>query len=182
MSTASRKALESIGGALSGIFHSAKAALKNENGQTGADLIRDPNHTRGTAFTLDTRRAKHLEGLLPPSVESLDVQVARVVAHLDALQVSPLAQYEYLDRVRTEDPTLFFKVVMSNLRKVVSIIYTPTVGLACQEFSHIYTPGNCPGLFLSLANKDRLDDILANWPGPDPDICVMTDGSRILGL
>ncbi|KAJ3071852.1 hypothetical protein HDU98_004702 [Podochytrium sp. JEL0797] len=131
---------------------------------------------------MDVRRSKHLEGLIPPVVETLDTQVARCIARIDSLANNPLQQYAHLDRLRAENTTLFYKVIMEHLKKTVSIIYTPTVGLACQEFSHIYTPGNTTGLFLSLAHKDRLDEVLNNWTGPDPDICVMTDGSRILGL
>ncbi|KAJ3022135.1 UNVERIFIED_CONTAM: hypothetical protein HDU68_009303, partial [Siphonaria sp. JEL0065] len=153
-----------------------------EHNHEGSEIIKDAFHTQGTGFTVQTRRANHLEGLIPPAVETLDLQVARCIARIDSLANTPLEQYAYLDRIKSEDSTLFYKVVMSHLRKVVSIIYTPTVGLACQEFSHLYTPGNAPGLFLSLANKDHLDEILNNWTGPDPDICVMTDGSRILGL
>ncbi|KAJ3065483.1 hypothetical protein HDU98_011151, partial [Podochytrium sp. JEL0797] len=170
---------------LASIYRGAKSVLHLDTPSTeptGNDLILDNHHSQGTAFGLDVRRAKHLEGLIPPAVESLDTQVARCIARIDSLENSPLEQYAYLDRIKAEDTTLFYQVVMSDLRKIVSIIYTPTVGLACQEFSHIYTPGNAPGLFLSLANKNHLDEILSNWPGPDPDICVMTDGSRILGL
>ncbi|KAJ3071850.1 hypothetical protein HDU98_004700 [Podochytrium sp. JEL0797] len=137
---------------------------------------------KGTGFPQETRKKHNLEGLIPPVVESLDMQVARCIARIDSLDNNPLEAYTYLDRIRSENSNLFYKIVTSHLKKVVSIIYTPTVGLACQKFSHIYTPGSVPGLFLSLSDKGNLDKILNNWPGPEPDICVMTDGSRILGL
>ncbi|KAI9330173.1 malate dehydrogenase [Obelidium mucronatum] len=177
----SHSRLSTVSELFSGFYKNAKAAMNTANHQ-GNELIKDHHHTQGTGFGIEARRANHLEGLIPPAVETLDLQVARCMARIDSLAATPLEQYAYLDRIRSEDSTLFYKVVMSNLRKVVSIIYTPTVGLACQEFSHLYTPGNAPGLFLSLANKDHLDEILNNWTGPEPDICVMTDGSRILGL
>ncbi|KAJ3345431.1 hypothetical protein HDU83_004091 [Entophlyctis luteolus] len=139
-------------------------------------------HAIGTAFSEEVRRENHLQGLLPPAHETLDLQVARCMARIESLNHAPLEQYTYLDRIKSEDEVLFYRVVMQNLKKIVSIIYTPTVGLACQEFSHIYTPGKTPGLFLSLQYKNDLDSVIANWTGPDPDICVMTDGSRILGL
>ncbi|KAJ3030227.1 UNVERIFIED_CONTAM: hypothetical protein HDU68_009751 [Siphonaria sp. JEL0065] len=146
------------------------------------DLLKDPFFAHGTGFSTEAREQHHLKGLIPPVVETIDVQVERCIARIDALAENPLEQYTYLDRIRFENSNLFFRVVGAHLKKIVSIIYTPTVGLACQEFSHIYTPGSVPGLFVSLADKDNLDSILNNWPGPEPDICVMTDGSRILGL
>ncbi|KAI8617095.1 malic enzyme protein [Chytriomyces sp. MP71] len=154
-----------------------------EISQTAAsDILRDPILSQGTAFTYEARIAHNLYGRVPPCVESIDHQVNRCLARLDTLERSPLEQYTYLDRIRSENANLFYKLVSGNLKKIVSIIYTPTVGLACQEFSHIYTPASAPGLFLSLADQDNLDSILRNWPGPDPEITVITDGSRILGL
>ncbi|KAJ3385861.1 hypothetical protein HDU84_001990 [Entophlyctis sp. JEL0112] len=133
----------------------------------------------GTGFVASTRGSLKVQ---PTAFEALDHQVTRCMSRLEALKSSPLEQFTYLDRIRSEDSNLFYRVTMANLKKVVSIIYTPTVGLACQKFSHIYTPAATPGLFLSLSDAAHLDDILANYPGETPDISVLTDGSRILGL
>ncbi|KAI8843978.1 hypothetical protein BJ741DRAFT_589708 [Chytriomyces cf. hyalinus JEL632] len=136
----------------------------------------------GTGATPIEREKQHLKGIVPPAVETIDLQMQRCLFRLDALKENPLEQYTYLDRIRSDNPNLFYHLVMNNLKATVSVIYTPTVGLACQEFSHVYTPGTVPGLFLSLADQANLDSVISNWPGQDPDICVMTDGSRILGL
>ncbi|KAI8617094.1 hypothetical protein BC830DRAFT_1167303 [Chytriomyces sp. MP71] len=137
---------------------------------------------RGTGASIEERHAQHLVGLVPPVIETLDHQAARCLARLRSLNATPLEQYCYLDRIRTENTNLFYHLVMNNLKETVKVIYTPTVGTACLEFSHIYTTGAAPGLFLSLSHKDILDEVISNWPGPDPEIIVMTDGSRILGL
>ncbi|KAJ3119402.1 hypothetical protein HK100_000331, partial [Physocladia obscura] len=167
---------------LNGLWETAKKTISLTKSEGAEVLLHDRARAKGTGFDVDSRRSRHLVGLVPPAVETLDKQVARCMARIDSLAQNPLEQYMYLDRIKSEDDALFYRVVMENLKKIVSIIYTPTVGLACQEFSHIYTPGSTPGLFLSLSHKNNLDEVLANWPGLDPDICVMTDGSRILGL
>ncbi|KAJ3214134.1 hypothetical protein HDU67_002045 [Dinochytrium kinnereticum] len=150
----------------------------------GEALIHSANANHGTSFSDSARSTLAITGLVPPAVESLDAQVARSISLLREID-APIQQYMYLDRIRSENSVLFYRLVIEYLQETVKIIYTPTVGLACQRFSHIYTPGNTQGLFLSLAHKDRLDQVLDSWTAsgrPDPQICVMTDGSRILGL
>ncbi|KAJ3327049.1 hypothetical protein HDU76_012403 [Blyttiomyces sp. JEL0837] len=148
---------------------------------SGLEVLKSQHVNEGTAFPAHARTALHLRGLLPPIIETLDKQVARSVHRIRSLQ-DPLEKFMYLDRLRHEDTTLFYKIVVENLREIVSIIYTPTVGTVCQQFSHIYTPGSVEGLFLSLSDMYHLDEVLSNWTYPEPEICVMTDGSRILGL
>jgi malate dehydrogenase (oxaloacetate-decarboxylating)(NADP+) len=143
----------------------------------------------GTAFTPIQRSSHNLTGLVPPTTEQLATQIQRSLSYLSYLKAhaSPLEQYTYLDRIRSENAVLFYAIVLEKLREVVGLIYTPTVGLACQQFSKVYVPGqSTQGLFLSMQDADHLDEILANWENqgsrPEPEICVMTDGSRILGL
>ncbi|KAI8832383.1 hypothetical protein BC829DRAFT_428563 [Chytridium lagenaria] len=150
----------------------------------GLPLIQNANENKGTAFPEPARISLGVSGLIPPAFESVDGQVARAIAFLREMD-APIQKFMYLDRIRSEDSVLFYRLVIEYLQETVKVIYTPTVGLACQRFSHIYTPGNAQGLFLSLSQKDRLDSVLDSWSAsgkPDPQICVMTDGSRILGL
>ncbi|KAJ3114546.1 hypothetical protein HDU96_001965 [Phlyctochytrium bullatum] len=147
-------------------------------------LLKSAESNHGTAFSDAARSSTAVVGLVPPVVESIDAQVARSISFLREIE-APIQRYMYLDRIRSENAVLFYRLIIEYLQETVKIIYTPTVGLACQRFSHIYTPGNAQGLFLSLSQKDRLDQVLSSWTAsgkPEPQICVMTDGSRILGL
>ncbi|KAJ3160459.1 hypothetical protein HDU86_000793 [Geranomyces michiganensis] len=139
------------------------------------------HHNQGTSFPQDARTSLGLRGLVPPAHETLDQQVARVITMLNTLH-TPIEKYQYLTRLKSEDVVLFYRCVMDNLTQIMPIIYTPVVGEACQKFSLIYTPGLVEGLFLSKDDVDVLPQVLGNWPYPQPDICVITDGSRILGL
>ncbi|KAI9366182.1 NADP-dependent malate dehydrogenase [Zopfochytrium polystomum] len=148
---------------------------------SGLDVIKLQHINESTAFPSHLRTSLKLRGLLPPSVETLPMQVERCLARLRSIK-DPLEQFAYLDRIRSEDTTLFYALVAADLSGIVGIIYTPTVGRVCQMFSRIYSPGSVNGLFISLQDKNHLDEILENWTFPSPDIAVMTDGSRILGL
>ncbi|KAJ3051921.1 hypothetical protein HK097_007070 [Rhizophlyctis rosea] len=147
----------------------------------GVAIIHSHHLNQGTSFSARARDELHLKGLVPPAQESIQRQEDRVRAYLNTLS-SPLEKHVYLGRLRAEDTALFYRVVVDHLTEITPLIYTPVVGEACQKFSLIYTPGTVEGLFLSIADKDNLDEILSNWPYHAPDICVMTDGSRILGL
>ncbi|KAJ3094365.1 hypothetical protein HDU97_008179 [Phlyctochytrium planicorne] len=150
----------------------------------GMKLLHEANVNQGTAYNDQSRSSSAVVGLVPPAIETLDIQVARSIQFLREIR-EPLQKFLYLDRIRSEDSVLFYKLVSQYLEETVKVIYTPTVGEACQRFSHIYTPGNAQGLFLSLSQKGRIDQVLDSWSAsgrPDPQICVMTDGSRILGL
>jgi malate dehydrogenase (oxaloacetate-decarboxylating)(NADP+) len=146
---------------------------------TGPERLRDPLTNRGTAFTADERRRLQMDGLLPPRVESLDEQAARVLLNLRA-QSDPLERYRHLSAVRSENETLFYRVVVDHLEEILPIIYTPTVGQACLEWSRLYErPG---GLYLSaVQHRGRVADVLRHWPRR-AGIIVVTDGGRILGL
>jgi malate dehydrogenase (oxaloacetate-decarboxylating)(NADP+) len=141
--------------------------------------VTDPLTNKGTAFTVDERQRLKLEGRLPPRVESLEEQTARVLVNLRA-KADPLDRYRYLSSVQNENETLFYRVVLDHLEETLPIIYTPTVGQACLEWSRLYERPR--GLYLSAAqHAGRVEDLLRDWPRRAA-IIVVTDGGRILGL
>ncbi|KAJ3179974.1 hypothetical protein HDU85_004258 [Gaertneriomyces sp. JEL0708] len=147
----------------------------------GYKVLKSKIANQGTGFAQPLRSRLRLRGLVPTTVESLQQQVDRVMTFLNTLE-SPIEKYCYLSRLKSENVTLFYRVVLDHLQEITPLIYTPVVGEACQKFSLIYTPGLVEGLFLSAEDKPHLPDILDSWPYPEPEICVITDGSRILGL
>jgi malate dehydrogenase (oxaloacetate-decarboxylating)(NADP+) len=150
-------------------------------GKTPADVpsLGNPIANKGTAFTAEERRRWHLEGRLPPRVETLEEQAARVMANLRA-GIGPLEQYRYLGGIQNENETLFFRVVLDHLDETLPIVYTPTVGHACLAWSRLYERPR--GLYLSAAqHAGRIAGVLRRWPRR-PGIIVVTDGGRILGL
>ena len=146
---------------------------------TGIDLLRDPLRNRGTAFTLEERERLGLAGLLPPRVETIGEQVARVLAALRG-QPSPMARFTYLSALRDENETLFFRALIENLEELVPIVYTPTIGQACLDWSRIYQRSR--GLYITPRERGRIAAVLRAWPRREVRIIVVTDGGRILGL
>jgi malate dehydrogenase (oxaloacetate-decarboxylating)(NADP+) len=139
----------------------------------------DPLANKGTAYTREERSRLGLEGRLPPRVESLEEQAARVLANVSA-KASPLEKYVYLSALQNENETLFHRVLLDRLEELLPIVYTPTVGVACQEWSRIYARPR--GLYISREHRGRIADLLRNWPRTEIGIIVVTDGGRILGL
>jgi malate dehydrogenase (oxaloacetate-decarboxylating)(NADP+) len=145
----------------------------------GLELLNNPWLNKGTSFTFEERDALGLRGLLPPHVADIEVQGLRVMENYYR-KTDPLEKYIYLTALHDRNVTLFYRVLMDNLMELTPIIYTPTVGYACQRFGHIYRRNR--GLYLSLRDKGRIAEVLANWPSDEVDIIVISDGSRILGL
>ena len=145
----------------------------------GYALIRNPRENKGTAFTKEERREFGLEGLLPENVETLEIQVMRIKNQLDQVEM-PIYKYAMLNQLLDFNETVFFKTIASDPAKFLPIVYTPTVGEACEKFGHIFRRPR--GLFLSIDDKDRLKTIIQNWPVKDVRFTVVTDGGRILGL
>jgi malate dehydrogenase (oxaloacetate-decarboxylating) len=142
-------------------------------------LLNDPLLNKGTAFTDAERDEFDLHGLLPPHVASLDSQVERRLEAFRAVG-EPLQQYIFLRGLQDTNETLFYALVTRHIEEMMPIIYTPTVGLGCQLFSHIYRRPR--GLFLSIPHKDRMRRIL-HLPNFDAvEVIVVSDGERILGL
>ena len=143
---------------------------------TGYDLLRNPRLNKGTAFTEEERRAWGLEGLLPPTVSNIGLQVARRRAEIAGLE-DDLQKYLVLSDLQTRNETLFYAVLMSDPAAYMPLVYTPTVGEACQKFGHIFR--HARGMFLPISARGRLHELLANWPEPDVRFIVVTDGERI---
>ena len=145
----------------------------------GAALLRDPTLNKGTAFTLRERDVLGLRGLLPPHVITQEDQVNRVLENFRRLE-SDLSRYILLEALHDRNEALFFRVITENPDEMMPIIYTPTVGLACQQFGHIYRRPR--GMFVSAADRGRMVEVMRNWPYRDARMIVVTDGERILGL
>jgi malate dehydrogenase (oxaloacetate-decarboxylating)(NADP+) len=145
----------------------------------GAALMRDPTLNKGTAFSEAERDMLGLRGLLPPHVATQEEQVMRVLENFRRLQTS-LAKYIMLESLQDRNEALFYRVILENPDEMMPIIYTPTVGLACQQFGHIFRRPR--GLYVSAADRGRIQQVLSNWPYREASIIVVTDGERILGL
>ncbi|SEN11780.1 malate dehydrogenase (oxaloacetate-decarboxylating)(NADP+) [Luteibacter sp. UNCMF331Sha3.1] len=146
---------------------------------TGYGLLRNPRLNRGTAFSLDERRRLGLEGLLPPAPSSLMHQVARIHMELSHLPTD-LLKYLLLSDLQARNETLYYAVLMSDPATFMPVVYTPTVGEACQKFDHIFRAAR--GVYLPITARGRIRQLLAQWPVADVRFIVVTDGERILGL
>ena len=156
----------------------AKPSSRPSDQPRGMALLRDPLLNKGTAFTEAERDALGLRGLLPAHVLSMDEQVARVMTNLRDLP-SDLEKYVALNTLLDRSEALFFRVVCDNIDEIQPLIYTPTVGLACQRFGLIFQRPR--GMFIGANDRGRIAELLANWPHP-AKLIVVTDGERILGL
>jgi malate dehydrogenase (oxaloacetate-decarboxylating)(NADP+) len=146
---------------------------------TGYQLLHNPRLNKGTAFTEAQRRAYGLEGLLPPAVTNVDLQVARRHAEIANLD-DDLQKYLVLSDLQARNETLFYAVLMSDPATYMPLVYTPTVGEACQKFAHIFREAR--GMYLPISARGRVREVLGNWPEKDVRFIVVTDGERILGL
>ena len=145
----------------------------------GVKILHDPVRNKGTAYTEAERTSLKLRGLLPPRVHSPAEQELRVLGNIRA-KPTDLERYLYLVALQDRNETLFYRVVMNHIEEMMPIIYTPTVGKACQEFQHIFrTPR---GFYVSLQDRGHIRENMQNWPHKEARIIVVTDGERILGL
>src|SRR5204862_502384 len=129
----------------------------------GPDLLHDPRLNKSTAFTEAEREKLGLLGLLPEGIDDLDAQIRRAQVQLDA-KTTDLERYIYLSQLQDTDETLFYRLLMSDPARFMPIVYTPTVGEACQKFGHLFRRPR--GLYLSVKRKGRAREILRNWPAP----------------
>ena len=152
---------------------------KDRNAGLGLALLDDPINNKGTAFTVKERAELGLEGLLPPSVESLDRQVERVLHHLDA-KPTDLERYVYLTGLVDRNETLFYRTVMADPARFLPLLYDPTVAEACLAFGHIFRRAR--GMYITREMKGRMAEVLRNWPQSDVRFICVSTGGRILGL
>jgi malate dehydrogenase (oxaloacetate-decarboxylating) len=159
------------------------------SGNLGADALEVPfgGHlllerallNKGTAFTREERRTLGLLGLLPPHEDTLDEQAARAFEAYGA-KPTDLERHIYLRQLQDTNETLFYRLLLDHLAEMMPIVYTPTVGVACEQYSHIYRRPR--GLFIAYTERDDIDAILENAASPRVEVIVVTDGERILGL
>ena len=151
----------------------------NNKGKSGIELLRDPQTNQSTDFPLETRGEKGLLGLLPPREETLQLQVDRCLLQLSK-KPNDLEQYIYFSQLCDDNQTLFYAVLASDPARFLKIVYDPTVGAACLEFGHIYRKPN--GLYVSIDQRGKVKEVLANWPIKDVRVICVSTGGRILGL
>jgi len=145
----------------------------------GIELLHHPLYNKGTSFTREERRTFGLEGLLPDAVGTMEQQVRRMYANIVRKQ-DPLEQYVGLAALQDRNETLYYRLLLDHLEEFLPVVYTPTVGQACQEFSQIFRRGR--GLWITPGHRGRIEQILGNAPFEDVRLIVVTDNERILGL
>ncbi|XVE53762.1 hypothetical protein DITRI_Ditri03aG0028500 [Diplodiscus trichospermus] len=146
---------------------------------SGYSLMRDPRHNKGLAFTEKERDAYYLRGLLPPVVLSQELQGKKLMHNLRQYKV-PLQRYMAMMDLQERNERLFYKLLIDNVEELLPIVYTPTVGEACQNYGSIFRRPQ--GLYISLKEKGKILEVLKNWPERSVQVIVVTDGERILGL
>jgi malate dehydrogenase (oxaloacetate-decarboxylating)(NADP+) len=145
----------------------------------GTFALHDPALNKGTAFTEEERDFLGLRGFLPPRVHTQEEQMSRVLENVRKKSCD-LERYIFMIGLQDRNETLFYRTVLEHLEEMMPIIYTPTVGLACQQYGHIFRRPR--GLFLTSRDAGRFAQILRNWPAKEVQVIVVTDGERILGL
>ncbi|XGW08057.1 hypothetical protein V3C99_010854 [Haemonchus contortus] len=147
----------------------------------GVELLKMPWYNKGMAFTLYERQFLGIHGLIPPAMMTAEQQAYRTMVKLRQLP-DDLSRYIEMDNLQDRNERLFYRVICENVKELMRIVYTPTVGLACQKFGFIFR--NPKGLYITINDNtiSRIYQILANWPTRDVRAIVVTDGERILGL
>jgi malate dehydrogenase (oxaloacetate-decarboxylating)(NADP+) len=167
------------GNNLLGNSPSNKLKSARANMPTGRALLYNPALNKGMAFTQEERDVLGLRGLLPPRITSQQEQVSRVIKNVRSKK-SNLEKYNTLIALKGRNETLFYRVLVDYLEEIMPMVYTPTIGLACQQYGHIF--GRSHGMYISNQDRGRVRSVLANWPQDDVRVIVVTDGERILGL
>jgi malic enzyme len=145
----------------------------------GARLLRNPSFNKGSAFTREERAALGLEGLLPDAVSTLEQQERRVYRNIMRKE-DPLERYIGLVALQDRDEVLFYRLLVDHVEELMPLVYTPTVGTACQQYSHIFRRAR--GIWITPGHRGRIGEVLANAPFEDVRLIVVTDNERILGL
>ncbi len=145
----------------------------------GPVLLEFPLLNKGSAFSMEERSNFNLLGLLPEVVETIEEQAERAWIQYQGFKTE-IDKHIYLRNIQDTNETLFYRLIGNHLEEMMPVIYTPTVGAACERFSEIYRRAR--GVFISYQNRHNLDDILQNVPNHNVKVIVVTDGERILGL
>lgn len=145
----------------------------------GSALLETPLLNKGSAFTAEERLAFNLAGLLPPRFETIEEQVSRAYQQYKSFDTA-INKHIYLRAIQDNNETLFYRLLQQHLEEMLPIVYTPTVGDACEQFSDIYRSAR--GLFISYNDRYQLDDVLRNATKRKVKVIVVTDGERVLGL
>ena len=145
----------------------------------GVTLLDLPLLNKGSAFSAEERGSFNLHGLIPHAVETIEEQVQRSYQQFSAFN-DAINKHIYLRNIQDTNETLFYRLIEDHLEEMMPIIYTPTVGEACQRFSDIYRRHR--GVFISYPDRHLIDDILQNVSKKNVKVIVITDGERILGL
>eukprot|EP00092_Neocalanus_flemingeri_P033419 GFUD01036335.1.p1 GENE.GFUD01036335.1~~GFUD01036335.1.p1 ORF type:complete len:604 (+),score=183.73 GFUD01036335.1:272-2083(+) len=146
---------------------------------TGMDFLRDPKLYKGMAFSLEERQTLGIHGLLPPRIKTQEEMAEHSMRNLRRFD-DPLNKYMFMADLLERNEKLFYKVLSENTEELMPIVYTPTVGLACQKFGLAFKRPK--GLFITIHDKGHVYEVLKNWPEQDVRCIVVTDGERILGL
>ncbi|KAJ4727330.1 Malic enzyme [Melia azedarach] len=153
------------------------------------DILHDPWFNKGTAFSMTERDRLDLRGLLPPNVMTSEQQIERFMVDLKRLEVkardgpsdpNALAKWRILNRLHDRNETMYYKVLIANIEEYAPVVYTPTVGLVCQNYSGLFRRPR--GMYFSAEDRGEMKSMVYNWPAEQVDMIVVTDGSRILGL
>jgi malate dehydrogenase (oxaloacetate-decarboxylating)(NADP+) len=145
----------------------------------GRSLLHEPALNKDTAFTERERVELGLRGLLPAKVDTIEEQVVRSLENYHA-KPDDLEKYIYLAALQDRNETLFYRVLIENIEEMMPVVYTPTVGKACQLYGHLFRRSR--GMFLSALDRGSIYDVLRNWKNDHVRVIVVTDGERILGL
>ncbi len=145
----------------------------------GFEILKNPELNKGTAFTEEERDQLGLRGLLPAGISDPDVQEARALANLRR-KAFDIERYVFLLALQGRNERLFHRLVLNNIDEIMPLIYTPTVGQACQEFAHIFRQPR--GFYITPNDRGYMYEIMQHWPDQDVRMIVVTDGERILGL
>ncbi len=147
--------------------------------QKGRALLLDPLTNKGSAYTIQEREELDLQGLVPPTVSTMQQQLDRCYENFVA-KTANLEKFIYLSGLQDRNETLFYRLVLEHIDEMMPIVYTPVVGEACQKYSHIYRRGR--GLYIDYDHGNMIEKILSNCGIANPSVIVVTDGERILGL
>jgi malate dehydrogenase (oxaloacetate-decarboxylating) len=145
----------------------------------GPALLETPLLNKGSAFSAEERVTFNLTGLLPPRYETIEEQLERAYMQYKSF-ANPLNKHIYLRAIQDTNETLYYRLIQEHIDEMMPIIYTPTVGDACEQFSDIYRSSR--GLFIAYSERHQIDDILRNATKRKVKVIVVTDGERILGL